>query len=483
MWTRTLSTTISTSPSSMRRIIPRSAGSPAGASGRDSGQDEPGHERPDHEPADVGEEGHAAAGLDDPERREPVDELEDEPEPQDDDRRDVDQLVEEAEEDERRDARPREQHEVGARASPRWRPTPRSSGPSRSGRWRPGSRPASDATQQVEAEETGPPEAVLDVVAEDPQVEHVAEQVQPAAVEELARHERGGLARQVVAAAPGGRQVGRDHAPLGDERLERRVAAAGEQAQLPGEDDEAGDDQRQRDERRPPRRIGVPERDHERRPVRASWSASGSPWRGSALGARQRDSRSGSPAPTSGTATRTAWLMPSCEIQTSVAGASLDAGDDVHGAEVRPVRESAGQAVLRVIGAVRPWRERRSGRSAGRTRRGRRSRRGGSGRRRASTAAPAGAACPRGLRVPALVLAATKRTSDAVVGREEVAVDVGRGHRRDVARGRQPGGRPGREAAPVGGRRVRPDLLLGRIDDVQVVEPARARPQERVRCP
>ena len=78
-----------------------------------------------------------------PERRQPVDELEHEPEPEHDDRRHVDQLVEEAEEDERGDPRPREEHEVGARASPRSRPTRRSSGSSRSGRWRPGrGRPA-----------------------------------------------------------------------------------------------------------------------------------------------------------------------------------------------------------------------------------------------------------------------------------------------------------------------------------------------------
>ena len=98
--------------------------------------------------------------------------------------------------------------------------------------------------EQVEAEEPGPPEAVLDVVAEDPQVEHVAEQVEPAAVEELAGDERRGLLRDVVAARPGGGQVGRDDAPVGDEVLERRVAAAREEAELPGEHDEAGDDQR-----------------------------------------------------------------------------------------------------------------------------------------------------------------------------------------------------------------------------------------------
>ena len=148
------------------------------------------------------------------ERGQPVDQLEHEPEAEDDDRRDVDELVEEAEEDERRDPRPREEHEVGAQ-----RRRDRPGGADRRDRRgrvdgdlrQPGQR----AAEQVEAEEPGPPEAVLDVVAEDPQVEHVAEQVQPAAVQELAGDQRRRLARQVVAARPGRGQVGRDDAPAG----------------------------------------------------------------------------------------------------------------------------------------------------------------------------------------------------------------------------------------------------------------------------
>ena len=41
-----------------------------------------------------------------------------------------------------------------------------------------------DAAEQIEDQELHVPEAVLDVVAEDPQVEHVAAEVQPAAVHE-----------------------------------------------------------------------------------------------------------------------------------------------------------------------------------------------------------------------------------------------------------------------------------------------------------
>ena len=112
MWTLTLSTTISTSPSSIDRIIPR----PRGSADR--------RIRPpmltailaisgaDHEPADVGEEGHPATGLDHAQRGQAVDQLEDEPEAEDDDRRDVDELVEEAEEDQRRHPGAREEHEI-----------------------------------------------------------------------------------------------------------------------------------------------------------------------------------------------------------------------------------------------------------------------------------------------------------------------------------------------------------------------------------
>ena len=179
-----------------------------------------GHQRADHEPADVGEERHPAAGLDHAQRRQAVEQLEDEPEAEHDDRRDVDQLVEEAEEDQRRHPGPREEHEI--------RPERRRDRPGRADRRDRRGRVDGDlgearerAAEQVEAEEPEPPEAILDVVAEDPQVEHVAQQVHPAAVQELAGDQRRGLVRQVVAAAPGRGQVGRDDAPLGDERVER----------------------------------------------------------------------------------------------------------------------------------------------------------------------------------------------------------------------------------------------------------------------
>ena len=70
-----------------------------------------------------------------------------------------------------------------------------------------------DAGQQIEEQVFGVAEAVLDVVAEDPQVEHVAAQVQPAAV-----HEHGAEHRGDVAGGIGG-EAGRNEGPLLDERV------------------------------------------------------------------------------------------------------------------------------------------------------------------------------------------------------------------------------------------------------------------------
>src|SRR5512145_2885022 len=109
MCTRTLSTTISTSVSSIvpglshgRRVRPRTSRvTRRPIDGRAIGAppaDRPDHQRdrhPEHEPADVGEERHPGPDPADAQRRQPVDELEDEPEGQDDERRHVDELVEE----------------------------------------------------------------------------------------------------------------------------------------------------------------------------------------------------------------------------------------------------------------------------------------------------------------------------------------------------------------------------------------------------
>src|SRR6478672_8597868 len=105
MWTRTLSMTISTRPAitglshRLRRRLPSRR-----TRANDAQQDA----------ADVREERHAAVRRASAERADAADQLEHEPEAQEDDRRDLEQLVEEAEEDQGQDARPREQHDVHA---------------------------------------------------------------------------------------------------------------------------------------------------------------------------------------------------------------------------------------------------------------------------------------------------------------------------------------------------------------------------------
>ena len=196
------------------RIIPRSAGSPARATGAPTHDDRagPSGRRPTKPPM-WAKNATPPPLWTTPSEASPSMSWRTNQKPEDDDRRHVDELVEEAEEDERGDPRPREEHEVGAQRRgdrPRGadrrdrrgrvdgdlgqaRPARRRAGRSR------GSRPARSRSSTL--------------FAEDPQVEHVAEQVEPAAVQELAGDERRGLARQVVAAGPGRGQVGRDDAP------------------------------------------------------------------------------------------------------------------------------------------------------------------------------------------------------------------------------------------------------------------------------
>src|SRR4051812_33682091 len=123
MWTRTLSTTISTSPfracgSSLAMLElshaelverPRRTRCRTSAGPNDSG-----HCGAGDEPADVGEERDAARRARSAEGGEPADQLEDEPEAEHDDRGDLEQLVEEPEKDEAENARPGVQHDIRA---------------------------------------------------------------------------------------------------------------------------------------------------------------------------------------------------------------------------------------------------------------------------------------------------------------------------------------------------------------------------------
>src|SRR5438309_2871216 len=195
MWTRTLSTTISTSPFSgcdsslaMARLSHADPVRRPELPRRGPPPDRP-HDEPDHdageEATDVLEDRDAAGRALDPERGDPVDQLEQEPEPEDDDGRHLEELVEEAEEDEREDPRPGVENEIGSEDGGD-RPRCPDDRHLRRRRDRDLRQRGDSSAKQVEEQEADPAEAILDVVAEDPQVQHVADQVQPAAVEERA---------------------------------------------------------------------------------------------------------------------------------------------------------------------------------------------------------------------------------------------------------------------------------------------------------
>ena len=120
-----------------------------------------------------------------------------EPEAQDEHRRDLDQLVEEAEEDERQDPGPREQHEV--RAEDRRDRARRADHRDLRRRvdqdlgQRPRRRRRRDRTRR-----TRRGRAVLDVVAEDPEIDHVAGDVDQVHVQEHAREHGQRLLAQVA---------------------------------------------------------------------------------------------------------------------------------------------------------------------------------------------------------------------------------------------------------------------------------------------
>ena len=117
-----------------------------------------------------------------------------------------------------------------------------------------------ETAHQVEDEEAGVSHRVLDVVAEDPEVEHVAGQVHEAAVQEHAREERQGggngcdRGRELV----GSEDHGRNHAELVNEEL----GGAGRERKLVHEHESVGRDQTHGEERSGPGRVIVPQRNH-----------------------------------------------------------------------------------------------------------------------------------------------------------------------------------------------------------------------------
>ncbi len=114
---------------------------------------------------------------------------------------------------------------------------------------------------EVEEDEPRPRHRVLDVVAEDPQVPHVEDQVQPAAVHEHRREQRG------PPREPGERRHVDVVGELERPRPEQVVPAFGRdppprEEELNAEDDHVGGDERHRHGREAARRIVVMQRDH-----------------------------------------------------------------------------------------------------------------------------------------------------------------------------------------------------------------------------
>ena len=244
----------------------------------------------------------------------------------------------------------------------------------------------------------------------------------------------------------------------------------------------------ERDHRRPSGRVGVPQRDHGDRAsgqgflvgfgvalARAALEAPAEGW---------GDGRGRRPGPPS----RIAWWTPSRDIQHERRRASASApGMTYIAAQVVPVRRAAGQPVLGRC-TCRPTLSSAMTRRVRlvEARRSRPARRadpdrptieyGGAGSERACPSGGLRRPSPRSCRRrtgPASPPSAANMSPSTYV---EVIAD-------DVARGRQPAGRLGREAAAVGGRRVGPDLLLRRVDDVQVVEAARPGSRRNVSMP
>ncbi len=155
MCTRTLSTIISISvprSPSMRAIIPRGQVR-EGRRGLAAEPERQGHQHARQEPADVGEERHAAVSPAGAERADPVEQLEHEPEPEHEHGRHRDQLVEEARGTPATGSGPRGTARGRRRGPRRSRPTRRSSGRPTTGRRATWPATAASAADQVEDEE------------------------------------------------------------------------------------------------------------------------------------------------------------------------------------------------------------------------------------------------------------------------------------------------------------------------------------------
>src|SRR5579884_4238043 len=176
--------------------------------------EDPDEDHPGDEAADVREEGDASGLLGDAERADPADELEEDPDADHDPGRDEDDRDEDAEKDQRADVALREEDDVGAEHA----------GDGAAGAdQRHGARrvdedlgqSGDDTADQVEDRVLVVSERVLDVVAEDPEEEHVEADVRPTTVHELRGQER-------VELMPV-RDLVRDRAPAQDKIFNLRV--------------------------------------------------------------------------------------------------------------------------------------------------------------------------------------------------------------------------------------------------------------------
>jgi hypothetical protein len=154
--------------------------------------------------------------------------LHEDPKPDHDHGRDVYEPPEEREAHEREDARVGEQEEIRAEDAGH-----RAAGADhRDVRARGGQRLRDrrrDARQEIEDEESPVPQRILDVVAEDPQIEHVADDVHR--VERVHEHrgeDRHQRAREIVQPGAGAGEPARHRAELEDERFRRSIPSDAE---------------------------------------------------------------------------------------------------------------------------------------------------------------------------------------------------------------------------------------------------------------
>ena len=211
-------------------------------------------DEPEHEPADVPPPRDPAAGARG-ERQGAAEELEHEPETEIEDRRDRDDLEEEEDRQQRDDAGVRVHHDVGAEHAGD-RAAGADGGDGRARLQRGVERARGETGGEIEHEIARVTEPVLDVVAEDPEVPHVADDVEPAAVQEHRREQRAERRHECGRAREPADESGR-----GQRVLRGEVPQVRSQQQLVDEHREVDDDQQDRHHRCRARGVLVAERD------------------------------------------------------------------------------------------------------------------------------------------------------------------------------------------------------------------------------